>query len=117
MSEFVFTDGQQSEGRRQGCLHLGTQLTIAEAADLREALMKALQACEELVLDATAVTCIDVTGLQSLCAVHRTGVANQCEVRLQGLDNSVWREVLPLAGFHRHEACPLSSDRQNCLWV
>ncbi|WP_305046366.1 STAS domain-containing protein [Geoalkalibacter sp.] len=117
MSDFVYAESGERDGRRQGCLRLAGDLTVAEAAELRLALMAALEACEVLEIDASAVGEVDVAGLQALCAVHRGGVARQRQVRVKGLDAGPWPQVLRLAGFQRHEACPLSNDRKNCLWL
>ncbi|WP_429884686.1 STAS domain-containing protein [Geoalkalibacter halelectricus] len=117
MSEFELTQETGTDGRQLGRLALGTALTVAEAAPLRLALMKALDSCEELVLEAGGVEDVDVAGLQILCAVHRAGVAGVRRIRITGLDAGPWPEVLRICGLSRHEACPASNDRKNCLWL
>ncbi|WP_305043376.1 STAS domain-containing protein [Geoalkalibacter sp.] len=117
MSAFDYVESGEVDGRRCGRLHLGSSLTVAEAAELRLALMAALEDCAVLTLDAAEVGEVDVAGLQGLCAVHRTGVARGRQVLVTGLDVGPWPEILRLAGLRRHEACPLSNDRKNCLWL
>jgi ABC-type transporter Mla MlaB component len=65
-------------------LELPTALTIPHAAELKAALLSALEPLERgqsLELDARMVNEVDVTGLQLLCAVRLSAVARQLRLR------------------------------------
>ncbi len=112
MSAFVFEKTDESQGR----LALAAELTISTVAELQIALGGALEECRVLTLDGRGVGDIDVAGLQLLCSVHRTAAAHGKEVRIDGLDEGPWPELVNAAGLRRHEACSLSTDKRNCLW-
>jgi anti-anti-sigma regulatory factor len=56
-------------------LKLGRGLTLANAGEVKQALLNGLQNTEALSLDAGDLTDVDVAGLQVLCATHRLAVA------------------------------------------
>lgn len=116
MSDLVLTHHTSAAGRRCAHLQLGVEATIAQAQELREALLSALSTCEELEIGLQGAESIDATCLQSLCAAHRAGVARGILVRLSGLDHGPWPKLLKDSGFARHEACAHSNARRNCLW-
>ena len=60
---------------------LGSSLTLANAGEIKQALLSGLQKTEALSLDAGALTDLDVAGLQVLCATHRMAVAQGKSVR------------------------------------
>jgi anti-anti-sigma regulatory factor len=53
-------------------LKLKAELSIAGAAELKAALLAALAAEGPVSLDASAVTAVDLAGLQLLCAAHKS---------------------------------------------
>ena len=56
-------------------LKLGSSLTLANAGEIKQALLSGLHKTKVLTLDAGALTDVDVAGLQVLCATHRLAVA------------------------------------------
>jgi anti-anti-sigma regulatory factor len=56
-------------------LKLGSALTLANASEIKQALLSGLHKTKALTLDAGALTDVDVAGLQVLCATHRLAVA------------------------------------------
>lgn len=116
MSDLVLTHHTSTTGRRCAHLQLGVEATIAQAQELREALLSALCESEEVEIALQGVESADVTCLQNLCAAHRASVAQGIGVRLSGLEQGPWPQLLKESGFARHEACAHSSARDNCLW-
>jgi hypothetical protein len=55
--------------------NLGTSLTIANAGEIKQALLGLVQANQAITLDASALIEVDVAGLQLLCATHRFATA------------------------------------------
>ena len=113
MSDFVLEQTAEGKGR----MVLPQELTVATAAALQAALTDALAQYPALILDGRAVSAVDVAGLQLLCSAHRTAVSLGKEVQIEGLDQGPWPEMVDVAGMRRHEACSLSNDRLNCLWL
>jgi ABC-type transporter Mla MlaB component len=83
-------------------LKLSGSVTIGEAAGLRQALVKALEAADELRLDLGGVTEIDLTGLQLLCATQLSafGLGRQFDINAGG--NGVFLDAVCNAGLQRH---------------
>jgi anti-anti-sigma regulatory factor len=90
--------------------------SISEAFALREALLEALQGGGELLVDLRALEAIDLTGLQLLCAAHRS--AEQAGTKFEVIDegNEVFRRVVADAGFQRHVGCACDTT-SSCIWV
>jgi anti-anti-sigma factor len=60
------------EQNEANCLiHLDGEITIAQAAELKQTLMQALKVGKDLRLDLEAATEMDITGLQLLWAADR----------------------------------------------
>lgn len=69
-------------------LQLPEELTIAEAARLRERLRAALDGGAPVVLDAAGVAEVDAAGLQLLCAARRSAAARGVPLTLRGRGRS-----------------------------
>ena len=107
-----FTDGEE---RRQGLKVTGS-VTIAQASLFKDALLGALEAADELQVDLSGVSALDLTGLQLLCAAHQS--AEQAGKRFQLTEggNETFIKVVGEAGFRRHVGC--SRDNTcSCIWV
>jgi anti-sigma B factor antagonist len=65
-------------------LHIEGELSIYRAAELKQALLAALEQCAELEIDLSAVTEIDTAGVQLLIAAKKTAQQKQKELRLVG---------------------------------
>ncbi|QWV96002.1 STAS domain-containing protein [Geomonas nitrogeniifigens] len=91
-------------------------VTICEARDFREALLAALEAAPEVRVDVSALTGIDLTGLQLLCSAHQSAVRRGKSLHVFDGGNATFREAANGAGFQRHTGCP--QDRAcSCIWV
>ena len=109
---------RSQDGRLPGrvLLKLSGGLTIGEAARFREALTEALAAADDLQVDISGVTGVDITGLQLLCASHQSAEQIGKQFRLVGGDNQIFRKIAVDAGFQRHIGC--SRDHSHsCIWV
>jgi anti-anti-sigma regulatory factor len=60
---------------------LGSSLTLANAGEVKQALLSGLHKTVALSLDAGVLTDVDVAGLQVLCATHRLATAQRKTVR------------------------------------
>ena len=113
-----FSVERSQEGEQQGkrLLSISGALTIEQAAGFRERLIEALAASEELHLDLSGVTGIDLSGLQLLCACHQS--AEQAGKRFQVLHegSEIFHKVTADAGFQRHVGCDRDLTK-SCIWV
>jgi hypothetical protein len=93
-------------------LKLLEDLCITTAAAQRAALLDALGEREPIELDASAVTAVDLAGLQLLCAAHRSAAAAEkpLDFAPDGRSAELDRAAASL-GFHHHAGC-----LPGCLW-
>ena len=93
------------ELRNGRSLCLEGELTVSNAADLRQGLLEALEQSDRLELDMDAVTAIDLAGLQLLCSAHRTAVAREKSLTLKDELPPPLQEACVNAGFDFHRSC------------
>jgi anti-anti-sigma regulatory factor len=109
---------ERLEGGAQGKvgLKVSGSVTIAQAAELRVALLEALQEADELQVDLSGATGVDLTALQLLCAAHQS--CEQAGKRFGVIDGEggVFRLVAADAGFVRHVGCT-RDNTGSCIWV
>ncbi len=87
------------------------ELTYDRAAELKEALLKALSSSGRVELDLTHVSRTDTSILQILCAAHREAVALEKRLCWAGTLSSEVGNAMQAAGFPRHAGCA-----NGCLW-
>ena len=91
-------------------------LTIEYAADMREALLGAFAKGNLVTVDLSALEGIDLSGLQLLCAAHRTTFGQEKQLKVIGSVQPVVRKAAEISGYYRHVGC--SQDVQkSCVWV
>ena len=100
---------------KQGLKLLG-QVTVTQAAGFREALLEALGAAGELVVDLSGVTEIDLTGLQLLCAAHQSAQAAGKQFSVNDGGNRAYLDTVANAGFQRHVGCARDHSG-TCIWL
>lgn len=88
------------------CLPIEGEMTIYRAAELKQALLEALNGATALEVDLHGVTEIDSAGIQLLMLTKATGQANACEVRLLNHSPAVL-EVFELLDLAAHFGDPL----------
>jgi ABC-type transporter Mla MlaB component len=89
-------------GRR---LSLEGELTVSNAADLRQGLLAALEQSDRLELDLDAVTAIDLAGLQLLCSAQRTAMAGEKSLTFKDALPPALQEACANAGFDFYRSC------------
>jgi anti-anti-sigma regulatory factor len=78
-------------------------------------LRDALTSHRQVVLDLSAVSRIDLAGLQLVCAVHRTALAAGVSFHLSHPFPALFAECARSAGFSSIADCPGGGDAP-CLW-
>ncbi|HJV64533.1 MAG TPA: STAS domain-containing protein [Geomonas sp.] len=91
-------------------------LTVAEAAGFRDGLLAALEQGADIAVDLTAVTEVDLAGLQLLCAAHGSAQAAGKRFWIEDGDNEVLKKMTAEAGFQRHAGCGRDKT-SSCIWV
>lgn len=85
---------------------LREELSLSTAGDLRGELSAALREDGALALDDSAVTTVDLAGLQLLCAAHRSAVLADKPIRFSaGGPGLAIEQAARTAGFHEHVGC------------
>lgn len=90
-------------------------LDIVRSAGILPALQEALAPHCSVRLDLSAVTRIDVAGLQLICSAHRTAQAVGAGFSLSPLPSPALVATAREAGFQRHAAC-VGEMECVCLW-
>lgn len=98
----------------KGKLVLAGDLTIQRVAGLRGALLGALQEVEQLTLDMTGVTEVDVPCLQLLCSAHRTFLGSGKNLEILDGGPEALLQAMNAAGYSSH-VCG-ANMAVNCLW-
>jgi ABC-type transporter Mla MlaB component len=86
-------------------VHLGTSLTLANAAEVKQRLLLELQKDEALALDGAALVELDVAGLQLLCATHRLAKARGKSIGYTAGARSGLAKAAAAAGFGPGRGC------------
>jgi anti-anti-sigma factor len=73
---------REGGARPNGSLRIEGEMTIYQAAELKQALLAALEQDEEVEIDLSAVSEIDTAGVQLLIAAGKTAQAKQKRLRL-----------------------------------
>ncbi|KAF0189451.1 MAG: sulfate transporter/antisigma-factor antagonist [Desulfobulbaceae bacterium] len=92
-------------------------LSVADAAPLRDLLLEALLAADVVKLDLEAVTSMDLATLQLLGSSHRTATTSGKQLAFTNCRNPALAQARKSAGFikQRH-GCKCNSTKA-CLWV
>ncbi|MEW6669064.1 MAG: STAS domain-containing protein [Thermodesulfobacteriota bacterium] len=96
-------------------LMLEGDLTIQNARELREAVLRAQETAASLSLNLEKVTAADVSCLQVLCSAHRTLVKSRRRMSLLKPLPAPFVRSVQEAGFERERGCALDSHH-TCLW-
>ena len=103
---------------RQGkaFLNLDGELTVARAADLKEALLKALEKADNIEIHFQDVTGIDLSCLQLFCSAHRTAAKEGKMLTVKDPSLPMYVEARKDAGFMYTKPCQFVTTG-DCLWV
>lgn len=106
---------QKKGGAAPSGVKLSPSLTLANAGEVKEALQSALAAGGPITVDATAVTEVDLAGLQLICATHRAAAREGRALEMAGgADCAALTAVIGALGFGRDVGC---GDRCFCREV
>lgn len=100
--------GGRSAGAR---LEWRDEVTVRQAVALKEELIRALDAHDQLHIDLSGVRDIDAAGLQLLCAGHRSAAGRNKELVVTGGERLA--DILRFAGFIGRPGC---GSLPSCLW-
>lgn len=96
---------------------LDGDLTVANAAVLKDLLLEALAAGGEHVeVDLEGVTGLDLSFLQMMCSASRTARNRGKELILTGTKGGVLLSARKAAGYIRHLGCSYNPTK-SCIWV
>ena len=106
---------QYNPEEKSGVLAFEGEMTIGHVGDIKERLLEAFSDAEQVTIDVSAATSIDVAGVQLLCACHRFsgGRGKKMDLRLGG--NTMFLEFLDEVGFSRDFICSYGKESK-CLW-
>lgn len=116
MDEIMIERSQDPAGQGKETLKVAGRVTIGQAGGFRETLLEALAAVDELQVDLSGVTDIDLTGLQLLCAAHQSAGKGGKRFGISDCGNEVFRKVVADAGFQRHIGCACDTT-SSCIWL
>ncbi|MEO5345232.1 MAG: STAS domain-containing protein [Magnetococcus sp. YQC-9] len=85
--------------RSVGTLSLTGDLTIRNAAELKEAVANAMDQSKQLEVNLSEVERLDLTTLQILCAAHRALLKRGKSLSISGSIPTLIRETVQQAGF------------------
>lgn len=104
---------KKTGGKRK--LKLTGELTLLQAAELRDALQNELAAGEEVEVVFSKVESVDLSLLQVLCAAHRSARKAGKLLSLPGNLPTSLVKLIDEGGFHGHIGCALDG-RVACVW-
>lgn len=90
-------------------------VTIEDVAVLRDALLEQYSMVDELIVNMSGVSQIDLTCLQLFCSYHLAAIKGGKTISLLNISGPT-RSALVSLGFIRHVGCRNDSNH-NCLWV
>jgi anti-anti-sigma factor len=100
---------------KKGVLKLKGMLTISQADDLKNALIKAFKKVTELEVDLKKVDEIDISCLQLLCSAHKTAVKSRKRLVLGGdVPEEIVQNIMH-SGYYRPVGC-INKQKDKCLW-
>jgi len=91
-------------------------MTVNQAAELKEALLKSLDQGDRVEVDCEHVTEVDLSFLQLLCAAHRTAMSSKKKLSIVDQDDSALSDAVVRAGFNFHKSDGDGSEG-DCMWI
>lgn len=116
MSGFSIEQMNQKESPGTIIVVINGEMTIQNAEEIRNAMLKAFSDGERLILEMEKVTALDLTGLQLLCAAHRTSIVDKKHFSVNGIYSDAIKSVIMDAGFPRRNGCVGDIDK-TCVWT
>ena len=91
-------------------------LTVAHAAEFKNALIQSLENAQQVTLDLANVADIDHSCLQLFCALHKSTLNSGKSIELRGNFPEVFEQVIKDSGFIRQGGCH-DECFASCFWV
>ena len=106
----------QRAGSKRNIVIMSGDLTLDNAVELKNAIIKSLENAEEIVLDLEGVTHIDLSCLQVLCASHKSTVSSNKSIELKSKLSAAVKQSIQETGYLHKNDCP-SGTPKNCFWA
>jgi anti-anti-sigma factor len=100
---------------RKNVITISGEMTIENAAALKDALIHSLKNVKHIVMDLDNITDMDLSCLQLLCSAHRTSAGAQKTLELKSGYPEVLKRAAREAGYLRNSGCTLETE-DGCLW-
>jgi len=113
MEEFSVSQSGTADNR---VIQLAGSMTIHYAAEIKEALLEAVNGSGKLTCIVENVSDIDLAGLQLLCSTHKACSMSGIPFAVEGLNGETLHKTIVEAGFVRHVGCQ-QDVKKSCLWV
>ena len=101
---------------KTGTLMLAGELTIHHVRDLKSSLVEAFDNAEQVMVDVSATTAVDVAGVQLLCACHRFSRTRGKKMCLRLGGNTRFADFLEEVGFPLEFICN-HGEKDQCVWA
>jgi anti-anti-sigma regulatory factor len=99
-----------------GTLKLAGEVTVQHVSDLKASLVEAFENAEQVTVDVSATTAVDVAGVQILCACHRFSRSRGKKMCLRLGDNTRFADFLEEVGFPLGFICN-HGEKDRCVWA
>ncbi len=96
-------------------MKMSGELTVSHVVQAKSVLLEALGRLDYLELDLSLMTEVDISGLQLLCAAHRTAKTQGKRIVVLSASDSIDTAVKD-AGLPGSEGCATSLS-EGCLWA
>lgn len=108
--------GHRKSNATNVIIDAGKDLTIGEAAGLRERIIRELQSSDFVTLHLTDIEVIDLAGLQILCSSNRSFEKHRKTLTIQaGNKFGFLKSFMISAGYNPSGCCPEGTCTR-CLW-
>lgn len=97
-------------------LTISGDFTICNVASIREGIIEALGQSEQVDIDLTDVSAVDLAGLQLLCSAHRSAMETGKVLAIVGMQTPPVQKARGAAGFIFNRGCRFCQSAE-CLWV
>lgn len=102
--------------KTMGVLSLKGDIMIEDAAQFKDLLMRHMEDTDDLSINVSDVTQVDLSWFQLICSAHR--FSNRIEKKFS-LDGEIPENIRTLAiksGFKRHKGCTFDCG-DTCIWM
>ena len=115
MPDYTITTTPAGENPGIRSITITGDMTIPHISGIRAELLPNLEGADQVSLELGAVSSIDTTGLQLLCATHRSFVRRGSQIAIPGMGSEAVRAAAEHAGLLRTVCC-VADSKCACLW-